>query len=75
MADLRLWSDDACPVPIVFDLNQPNNRGWAKIRRAAAMASALLESTSRTPPATMTSIFSRWNRVNVRLTVSIVSPS
>ena len=41
---------------------------------AAAMAAARFASKRRTPPATMMSIFSRSNRVSVRLTVSIVSP-
>ncbi len=69
-AELVAWFKE-----IVFDLNQP---AWNFVGRkssyAAARASTRVKSSSRTPPTTMINSFSRSNRVNVRLTVSIVSP-
>jgi hypothetical protein len=55
-----------------FDQDQMQ-RDFRGISHAAAIATARPGSSRRTPPATMMSIFSRSNRVSVRLTVSIVS--
>ena len=80
---MRLISGDEGSMPARLDrghdLDQTRRHSGgvshaAAISHAAAMAAARLASSSRTPPATMMSIFSRSNRVSVRLTVSIVSP-